>query len=52
MLTGGCFCKDVTTGSLDNPELVPPRDNTRTSTRLRWGAADGLPEYEEARQQG
>jgi hypothetical protein len=43
---------DVTTGSLDNPELVPPRDNTRTSTRLRWVAADGLPEYEEARQQG
>jgi hypothetical protein len=43
---------DVTTGSLDNPELVSPRDNTRTSTRLRWVAAEGLPEYEEARQQG
>ena len=40
---------DVTTGSLDNPELVPPRDHTRASTRLRWIAADGLPEYAEAR---
>src|SRR6201987_4547315 len=35
----------------DFPELVPPRDHTRTSTRLRWVAADGLPEYAEARQQ-
>ena len=43
---------DVTTGSLDDPELVPPRDNTRTSTRLLWVASDGLPEYKEARQQG
>ena len=42
---------DVTTGSLDDPELVPPRDNTYTSTRLRWVAADGLPEYAKARQQ-
>jgi hypothetical protein len=41
---------DVTTSSLDDPELVPPRDHTRTSTRLRWVAADGLPEYAEARQ--
>src|ERR1700758_4694326 len=41
---------DVTTSSLD-PELVPPRDNTYTSTRLRWVAADGLPEYRDARQQ-
>ena len=43
---------DVTTSSLDDPELVPPRDNTYTSTRLRWVAADGLPEYRDARQQG
>ena len=42
---------DITTSSLDDPELVPPRDHTRTSTRLRWVAADGLPEYAEARQQ-
>jgi hypothetical protein len=39
---------DVTTGSLDDPELVPTRDHTRTSTRHRWIAADGLPEYAEA----
>ena len=43
---------DVTTGSLDDPNLVPPRDNTHTSTRLRWVAADGLPEYREARSHG
>ena len=43
---------DVTVSSLDDPELVPPRDNTRTSTRLGWVAADGLPEYRDARQQG
>ena len=42
---------DVTTSSLDAPELVPPRDHTRTSTRLRWIAADGLPEYAVAREQ-
>jgi hypothetical protein len=43
---------DVTTSSLDDPELVPPRDNTYNSTWLRWVAADGLPEYRDARQQG
>ena len=42
---------DVTTSSLDAPELVPPRDHTRTSPRLRWIAADGLPEYAVAREQ-
>ena len=30
---------DVTTGSLDDPELVLRRYNTHTSTRLRWVAA-------------
>ena len=43
---------DVTTGSLDDPNLAPPRDNTQTSTRLGWVAADGLHEYAEARQEG
>jgi hypothetical protein len=40
---------DVATSSLDNPELVPPKDNTRTSSRLAWIAPDGLPDYREAR---
>jgi hypothetical protein len=40
---------DVTTCSLDNPELVPPKDNTRTSSRLAWIGLDGLPDYREAR---
>jgi len=43
---------DVTTASLDDPELVSPRDNTRTSTRLQWVAADGLPECRDDRPQG
>jgi hypothetical protein len=40
---------DVTTCSLDNPELVPPKDNTRTSSRLAWITPDGLPDHQEAR---
>jgi hypothetical protein len=41
---------DVTTCSLDDPETVPPRDHTRTSSRLSWiRLADGLPEFREAR---
>jgi hypothetical protein len=41
---------DVTTGSLDDPESVPPRDHTRTSSRLSWvSLADDLPLYPEAR---
>jgi hypothetical protein len=43
---------DVTTASLDDPHLAPPRDNTRTSSRLRWIILDGLPAYRESRQQG
>jgi hypothetical protein len=41
---------DVTTCSLDDPEALPPEDNTRTSSQLRWvQLADGLPEYPEGR---
>ena len=41
---------DVTTCSLDDPERVPPRDHTRTSSRLSWiQLADGLPGFPEAR---
>jgi len=41
---------DVTTCSLDEPQLVQPRDHTRTSSKLGWvRLADGLPEYREAR---
>jgi hypothetical protein len=41
---------DVTTCSLDEPQRVPPRDHTRTSSKLGWvKLADGLPEYREAR---
>lgn len=37
---------DVTTASLDDPEAMPPRDQTHTKTRLRWvRLADGLPTY-------
>ncbi len=40
----------VTTCSLDDPEAAPPRDHTRTSSRLRWiRLCDGLAEYPEAR---
>jgi hypothetical protein len=41
---------DVTTCSLDDPERVPPRDHTRTSSQLSWiELADGLPWFPEAR---
>jgi hypothetical protein len=44
---------DVNTVSLDDPDAVPPRDHTRTSSRLSWvKLADGLPEYPEARVSG
>jgi hypothetical protein len=43
---------DITTCSLDDPELVPPTDHTRTSSRLRWvKLSDGLPQHPEARPQ-
>jgi hypothetical protein len=40
---------DVTTASLDDPERVPPNDNTRTNSRLGWIAADGRHDYPEGR---
>jgi hypothetical protein len=41
---------DVTTASLDDPEAAPPRDHTRTSSKLSWvKLADNLPLYPEAR---
>jgi hypothetical protein len=44
---------DVTTGSLDDPNAVPPRDHTRTSSRLGWlDLDDGLPEFQEGRADG
>jgi hypothetical protein len=41
---------DVTTCSLDNPDLLPPKDHTRTSSRLSWVRfGDQLPSFPEAR---
>jgi hypothetical protein len=41
---------DVTTCSLDDPERVPPRDHTRTSSKLSWlKLGDGLSVFAEAR---
>ena len=41
---------DITTCSLDDPNAVPPKDHTRTSSKLRWvDLADGLKEYPEGR---
>ena len=37
---------DVTTCSLDDPELVRPNDHVRTRSRLSWvGLPEGLPTY-------
>ena len=42
---------DVTTCSLDEPDGLPPRDHTWTSSKLSWvKLADQLPEYKESRQ--
>ena len=44
---------DVTTCGLDDPERVPPKDHTRTSSKLGWvKLADNLPEYREGRGEG
>ncbi|SRR6266508_3192228 len=44
---------DITTCSLDDPEALPSKDNTRTSSKLRWiHLADGLPVYRESRSEG
>ena len=41
---------DVTIGSLDEPELMPPADHTWVSAKLPWlKLCDGLPAYSEAR---
>ena len=41
---------DVTTCSLDNPDLLPPRDHTQISSKLPWiTLAGGLPAYRESR---
>lgn len=41
---------DVTTCSLEDPELLPPRDHTQASSRLRWvKLADELPSFPAAR---
>lgn len=44
---------DVTTCSLDDPERVPPKDHTRTSSKLSWiKLCDQLPEFSEERDEG
>lgn len=41
---------DITTGSLDDPEAVPPEDHTRCATQLGWvKLADGLPAWPDRR---
>ena len=41
---------DVTTCSLEEPERLPPKDHTRTGSKLSWvQLADNLPSYPEAR---
>jgi hypothetical protein len=40
---------DVTTGSLDNPDEVPPKDDTWTRSRLSWVVLDDrLPKHQES----
>ncbi|TAK83622.1 MAG: hypothetical protein EPO20_16965 [Betaproteobacteria bacterium] len=44
---------DVTTCSLDDPDALPPKDPTRTSSKLnRAELSDRLPEYQESRPEG
>ncbi len=44
---------DITTCSLDDPELVPPLDHVRTNGRLSWMRVDDdLPKYPFARSGG
>jgi hypothetical protein len=40
---------DVTIGSLDEPERVPPRDHTHVSSRLPWVDLGALPAFPAAR---
>lgn len=40
---------DLTTASLDDPELAPPQKHIYTSTQLSWlKLSDGLPRYAES----
>ena len=44
---------DVTTCSLDDPELTPPRDHTFASSQVRWlHLCDELPRYPRTRAEG
>jgi hypothetical protein len=44
---------DVTACSLENPEILPPRDHTWTRSKLSWiKLADALPEYGKSRSEG
>lgn len=44
---------DVTTGSLDDPDTLPPADHTYYSQRVRWlHLADDLPRYPRLRTDG
>ncbi len=44
---------DITTCSLDDPELVPPRDHVRTRSKLSWvHTNDGLPSFAGRRSEG
>lgn len=44
---------DIATASLNDPELVPPRDHTFVHSRLSWmDLRDGLPEYQRTRTEG
>jgi hypothetical protein len=44
---------DVTTCSLDDPNVLPPKDHTWTSSKLRWvKLSDDLPAYQQSRQEG
>ena len=41
---------DVTVGSLEDPNRVPPKDHTHTSSKLSWVTLeDGLPAFPKAR---
>ncbi|MFL6673646.1 MAG: GFA family protein [Massilia sp.] len=41
---------DITTASLDDPEMAPPEDHSYVPGRLEWlRTADGLPEYARTR---
>jgi hypothetical protein len=42
---------DITTASLDDPEAVPPVDQTWAVSRLSWMPADDRPAYAHGRQE-